>query len=160
MYAQLLAGITAALGNAALTGIAGAATTYSNSAIPFTLRGRAFTHAADAGVASPTVDALTGLPITLTANKARAVLWCFDSGDTARAIAGPIVDLDAAGNFLDQPTVPVPPDNLCPFHITIHKAGATTVGTWTFGSSNWNATGLSHTVINVALGMPDRPLTS
>ena len=155
-----LAGTTMALGNFTLTGITGAATTHSSAAMPYAIRGKAFTHAADAGVATPTVDAVTGAPITLTANQARLVLWCLDAADANRCIAGPVVPLDSSGNFIgDAPAFPNVPDTLCPVAYTIHRAGSTTVGTWTFGVSNWNATGLTHTVVNIAT-LPDRPQTS
>lgn len=152
-------GQTQTLGNFTLTGIAGAVTTHSSAATAYAIRGRAFTHAVDAGVATPNVDFVTGLPITLTANQGRAVVWCLDAADANRSIAGPIVALDAAGNFTDAPALPAIPDTLCPVAITLHRAGSTTVGTWTYGVSNWNATGLTHTVININT-LPDRVLTS
>ena len=152
-------GQTQALGNFTLTGITGAVTTHSSAAMPYAIRGRCFTHAVDASVATPNVDFVTGAAITLVANQGRAVLWCLDNADANRCIAGPVVPLDSAGNFLDSPVLPAVPCTLCPVAITLHRAGSTTVGTWTFGTSNWNATGLTHTVINIST-LPDRVLTA
>ena len=160
MEANVGAGQTQCLGNFTLTGITGAATTHSSAATPYAIRGRAYTHAADSGVATPTTDGVTGAAITLTANQGRAVLWCLNAADANVCVAGPVCALDSSGNFIDPPTLPAGfPDTLCPVAITVHKAGSTTVGTWTFGVSNWNATGLSHAVINIST-LPDRVLQS
>lgn len=152
-------GQTQALGNFTLTGLTGAVTTHSSAAMAYAIRGRCFTHAVDSGVATPTVDFVTGLPITLVAGQGRAVVWCLDSADANRSIAGPVVALDAAGNFTDAPVLPAIPDTLCPVAITLHRAGSTAVGTWTYGTSNWNAAGLTHTAINIST-LPDRVLTA
>lgn len=153
------AGLTQALGNFALTGIAGAATTHSSAAIAYSIRGRCYTHTADTGVATPSVDAVTGSPITLTANNGRAVVWCLDATDANRCVAGPVCALDANGAFIEPPSLPAIPDTLCPVAITLHRAGSATGGTWTFGANNWNTTGLQHTVINIST-LPDRVLLS
>lgn len=160
MEALVGSGQTMALGNFTLTGITGAATTHSSAALPYAIRGRVFAHAADTGVATPTTDIVTGAAITLLANQGRAVLWCLNAADETRCVAGPVCALDTAGNFIDPPTLPTGfPDTLCPVGITLHRAGSTAVGTWTFGVSNWNATGLTHTVINIST-IPDRVLLS
>lgn len=145
---------------AGLTGISGAATTYSTGAttLQYSIAGKAYSKAQVSGGASPTTDANDGSAITLTAGKARAVVWGFDASGNVKAVAGPIVDWDGTA-FKQAPLFPAIPDSICPFAYTIHKAGSTTVGTWTFGSSNWNATGLSHAVVDV-LEMPSRPQTS
>lgn len=152
-------GQTQALGNFTLTGLTGAATTHSSAAMAYAIRGRCFSHTADSGVATPATDAVTGTAITLVAGQGRAVLWCLDAADANRCVAGPVISLDAAGAFTDAPTLPQVPDTLCPVAITLHRAGSTTVGTWTFGVSNWNATGLTHTVFNIST-LPDRVLTA
>ena len=156
MELKVSSGLTAFIGKAGLTGISGAATTHSSSAGVFAIRGKAITHAADSGVATPTTDAVTGAAITVTTSQARAVLFCLDSSDAVKIVAGPVVSMDAAGNYLAQPTFPDLPDTLCPFGYVIVKGGATLSGTFTVGSSNWNTTGMTYAVVDL-FGLPDRP---
>lgn len=131
---------TGATAGAALTGLSGAATTYSTSAFAFTASGVWAVKAAVAGGASPTTDAATGLPITLTAGKARAVVWVVDAAGTVKALAGPIVTNDGAGTPCHLPGIPA---GHTAFAAHVLQAGSTLSGTWTFGVSNWNATGLT-----------------
>lgn len=107
---------------------------------------------------TPTTDAISGSAITLTANKARMVVWCLISGGTVKALAGPIVDWDGVA-FKQAPQFPDIPDAYVPFAYQLLKGGATLSGTWTFGSSNWNATGLTSAIKNLAF-MPSRPQTA
>jgi len=146
---------------AGLTGISGAATTFSTGAttLQYAVLGKAATKATVTAGASPTTDAVTGNAITLVPNKGMVVVWCLDLPGNVKVVAGPAADLDSAGNFKVYPQFPGVPDTLCPFAYHVIKAGSTTVGTWTFGSSNWNATGLSHTVVDV-LVQPARPQIS
>lgn len=164
MYAKYILGGIFNTVKAGLTGISGAATTFSTgaTALMFAIGGKAVTKAQVSGGATPTTDAVTAAAITLVANQGRAVVWCFDSAGAIKAVAGPVVALDSSAAFIDgqPPLFPAYiPDTLCPIAYTLHKAGSTTSGTWTFGSSNWNATGLTHTVVDV-LVLPDRPQTS
>jgi len=161
MQSQQLVGANFCAVKAGLTGLSGAATTFSTgaTAVQYAVGGKAFTKATVTGGATPTTDAVTGTAITLTANQGRAVVWCLDSAGAVKAVAGPVVNLDSAGNFLLAPEFPAIPDTLTPFAYTLHKAGSTLSGTWTFGTSNWNTTGMTHTVVDV-LVLPNRPQTS
>ncbi len=142
---------------AGLTGLSGAATTFTTAAaIVFCLLGKAFSKAAVAGGATPVVDFITNLAITLVANTGTAVLWCVDAAGNIRCVKGSTEALDASGNFINAPQLPIVPDTLAPFAYSIHKAGATTVGTWTFGVSNWNATGMTHSAADIMF-IPSRP---
>lgn len=146
---------------AGLTGLSGAATTFTTAnAVIYALLGIAFSKAAVAGGATPVVDGVTGAAITLTKDKGTVVVWALDDAGNIKAVQGSVTDLDASGNFATAaPQFPNLPDTLTPFAYSIHKAGSTTVGTWTFGVSLWNATGLSHSVKDI-LSMPQRPQTS
>ncbi|MCH9837496.1 hypothetical protein K0U83_17665, partial [bacterium] len=108
---------------------------------------------------APTTDGATGDAITLTANNGTVVVWGMNSAGTVSVYQGNTEPLDAAGNFTNAPQFPIVPDTICPFAYQVIKAGATTSGTWTFGSSNWNATGLSHSAKDLCT-MPPRPVTS
>lgn len=159
MQGNLLFGNTFNCVKTGLTGISGAATTYTTSAtaLSYCIRGKAYTKAQVSGGATPVVGGISGLAITLVANFGRAVLWAINAAGTVFVFEGPTVALDGSGNFVDTPQFPVIDlETYCPIAYTLHKAGATTVGTWTFGSSNWNATGMVH-VVQDLLSMPDRP---
>jgi hypothetical protein len=167
MQSQNFIGGNIVLGKAGLTGLSGAATTFTiGAAIVYALYGKAFNKATVAGGATPTVDAVTGNPITLTAGKGTNVLWCLDAAGSVKAVQGSTELLDQAGNF--QFAAPQfasnVPDTLVPFAYSIHKAGAANsavplVGTWTFGVSNWNTVGMTHSV-NDILMVPNRPQAS
>lgn len=163
MFSKYLIGGIANFVKAGLTGISGAATTFSTGAttLQYMLNGKSFSKAQVSGGTTPTTDAVTAAAITLVANQGRAVVWGFDSAGTIKVVAGPVVSLDSSGSFIDgqAPVFGPVPDTICPIAYTLHKAGSTTVGTWTFGSSNWNSTGLTHTVVDVSV-LPDRPQTS
>lgn len=135
---------------AALTGLSGAATTYSHSAFGYALNGNAGNKTSASGAATPTTDGNTGAAMTLTANQAAAFVWAYD-GSAIKVYKGPTVSwTDTTASSTVCPLPPVP-GNVVPFAAHTVQAGATTVGTWTFGSSNWNATGISAiTVINLA----------
>lgn len=139
----LTAVFATATAGAALTGLSGAATTYSTSLFGFALNGDCYAKAAVAGGATPTTDGNTSAAITLTANKARAIVWAINAAGTISVYAGPIVDwTDTTANSTACP-LPAIPGNVAPFAAHTVQAGSTTSGTWTFGSSNWNATGIS-----------------
>lgn len=128
---------------AALTGLSGGATTYSSSAFGFALNGDCYAKGSTSGATTPTTDGNTGAAITLTANKARAIVWAVNSAGTFSVYAGPIVDwTDTTASSTACP-LPNIPGNVAPFAAHTVQAGSTTSGTWTFGSSNWNATGIS-----------------
>lgn len=161
MQAKDLFGATFVAVKAGLTGISGAATTYSTSAttLQYAVQGKGFTKAQVSGGATPTTDAVTAAAIALTANFGCVVVWGLNAAGTVQVIKGATEALDSAGNFINPPQFPSVPSTFCPIAYTLHKAGSTTVGTWTFGVSNWNATGLTHVVVDT-LVLPDRPQTS
>jgi len=148
-----------ALGNWTLTGLSGAATTYTSVAVPFQIKGRAFTKALVSGGASPTVDGNTGLAMTLTANQAAAFVWGVNAAGTVTVYKGPTqawTDTSALSTACPLPQLPI---TVAALAAVVIKGGATTVGTWTFGSSNWNATGIViDPVQNLGVGGLDVPL--
>lgn len=157
MQSQHLVGGNFVTTKAGLTGLSGAVATFTTAAaVIFSIVGKAFSKAAVAGGAAPTVDGVTGLPMTLVANFGTVVLWCLDAAGNVKCVKGSTEALDASGNFGCAPQFPILPDTLTPFAYSVHKAGATTVGTWTFGVSLWNATGMSHAAQDI-LALPTRP---
>ena len=143
--------------------------------------------------ATPTTDYATGnafipLPIPLTntglpfgvpgpcAGYACAFTLGFNAAGTLLAIQGPIVGLDANGNFirgapslapaLGPPgpnpgtTAGIQADNdFCPCGFIVVKSGSTAVATFTFGTTIWSTTGYTTSLGNIA-SLPGRSLAN
>lgn len=128
----------------------GAATTWSTTgATLYCIAGKAFSTAAASGAASPTSDTVKGTTFAsapLAANTGTVFLWMYDGTGTAatavRVAQGSVEPLDASGNFINAPQLPVAPDTRCAFAYTVIRNGSTG-SNWTFGTSNWNATGIT-----------------
>jgi hypothetical protein len=158
MQSSRIFGLAMCLVKAGLTGISGAATSFSTAvAITYSSAGKALSRAAIAGGVTPTVDFVTGLAITLLANQGTVVVWCLDAAGTVRCVRGSLERMQDGVFLTGYPNFPmIPLDKLTPFAYSVHKADANTVGTFTFGVSNWNATGLTHAVTDV-ITLPSRP---
>lgn len=145
--------------------------------------------------ATPTTDWVTGnafvpIPIPLTstglppgvpgacAGYACAFAVGFDHSGNIKVIQGPIVGLDANGNFISAaPTLnpalgPAGPNpgaiaggvqadnDFCPIGFIAVKLGSTAVATWTFGSNNWaGVTGVT-TSFNDIIALPEGGLSA
>lgn len=133
----------------------GAVTTYDTTVtIVYAVGGKSKTKTAITTGVTPTTDAVTGSGITLTASKARTVVWCLNAAGTVSVVAGDIVDWDGTA-FFRAPPLPNIPDTLTPFAYQLLKASSA-AGTITFGTSNWNATGFTNAITNV-FELPTRP---
>lgn len=151
-------GLNFATSSGALTAT-GAETVHDTTVtITYCINGVAYTKTAITDGTTPTTDHNDGAAITLTANKARVVVWALNSSGAVKCMAGPIVDWDGTA-FSVPPAFPPIPDDVTPFATQMLKGGSALSGTWTFGSSNWNATGLTSSINNV-LVLPARPRTS
>jgi hypothetical protein len=152
--------VTLCLGKATLA--AGTTSTLSSTGtLNFAIRGKAYSHAALSNTATPTTDAATGLSFTgVSANQGTVIVIGFNAAGTLIAAQGAVQALDVSGNFLVAPSFPSIPDTMCPIGYEVIKAGATAVGTWTFGTNNQAAvTGITYTLVDV-VSMPDRPQVS
>lgn len=139
---------TMTLGNATLSAQTGAAATFTTAAFPYAIKGVAYTNAAVTTTAlTSTNDIVTGTPTTFTAPasgyyQSAVLVWCVNAAGDERVVLGPkktyvVGDTDARLEF------PALPDLYCPFAYNTLRAGSTVSGTWTLGSSNWNATGMT-----------------
>jgi hypothetical protein len=136
----------------------GAETVYDTTVtINYVLDGKIATKTAVTDGATPTTDYVSGAAITLAASQGRCVVWGLISGGTVKVIAGDVVDWDGVA-FKVPPPFPTIPDTFVPFAYQILKAGST-ASAITFGSSNWNATGFTNAIVNVAT-LPERPQVS
>lgn len=149
--------LTAAFTSSLLTAT-GAETVHDTTVtLTASLNGKIITKTAVTDGVTPTTDHATGEAITLEANQARVVVWGYNASGTVKCVAGPVVSQvsGAYGNI--APDFPGIPSDIVPFAYQVIEAASTTVGVWTFGSSNWNATGISATIVNVSQ-LPDRPV--
>lgn len=152
--------ITAAYASGLLTAT-GAESVYDTTVtIQFCLKGKMGTaRTAVADGDTPETGNTSGAAITLTANYGRVVVWGLKSDATVVVEEGPVASLNSAGDFITAPLFPDIPDAVCPFAYQVIKADSTTVGTWDFGTDNWNATGVTNAIVNVAQ-LPTRPQIS
>lgn len=141
----------------------GAATTWSTTgATLYAIKGKAYSTAAASSAASPTSDVTKGTTFAsapLAANTGTVFVWAYNGNGIAatgvRVAQGSVEALDAAGNFLKAPDFPGVSDDLAPFAYTIVRNGSTG-SAWTFGTSNWNATGITLAHQDV-MTLPGRP---
>ena len=143
--------------------------------------------------ATPTTDYATGnafvpMPIPLSttglpagvpnpcAGYACAFTLGFNAAGDLLAIQGPIVGLDANGNFISGspslspslgPPGPNPgttagiqaSNNFCPCGYIVVKSGSTAVAPFTFGTTSWTTTGYTTSLGNIA-SLPGRSLSN
>ena len=148
-----------------LTG--GAANTFATSAASACIIGGKFATAlaSGAGQTTPTTDVNTGSAFAaLQPNYGTVFVWGVNAAGAIKVARGstePVVGgvTTTAGSFLNSvPQFPVLPDDFCPIAYTVLK-GAPSMSAFTFGSGNWNASGLSAATVNIST-LPDRPQVS
>ena len=158
LHANKLTSVNMCTTSGLLTATGGVTTHDTTVTIVYIIDGKIRTKTAITTGATPTTDAVTGSAFTaLTANKGCIFVWCLDTSGNVKVVQGPIADM-AGGSFVNAPNFPDVPDTLCPFAYMVAKA-ASNAGTITFGSSNWNATGYTNTIVNIAT-LPSRPQVS
>jgi len=93
-------------------------------------------------------------------NKGQAMLLvhCADAAGVVKSFAGPVVQLDDGGNLRRAAQFPKIPNQLVPFCYQLLKASAT-AGDIIVGTSNWNSTGFTNTLKDIAF-LPQKPVTS
>lgn len=122
------------------------------------INGKAFSKAAAANAATPTTDFGTGLAfLPISPNQGSVFIIAYDAAGNLRVLQYQVTALDVGGNFIYQPLFPALPDTVYPVGYIVVKAGATAVGTWTFGTNNLSGvTGLTYTFVDVMM-LPARP---
>ena len=124
----------------------------------FCLIGKAFSKAAAANEATPTLDSATGVAfVGITANNGAVIVFCRDSAGALRAAQGPLSALDVGGSFTLAAQFGGIPDTLCPFAYLVVKVGSTG-STWTLGVSNLAGppTGVTFAFVDLMM-LPGRP---
>lgn len=134
--------------------------------INFVIDGKIETLTAITNGVTPTTDYVTGAAfpalvggasVANTPGNGCIVVWGVITGGTVKCVMGPHERLDMQGKFVRAPQFPVVPKELVPFAYQVLKAGATASATAIiFGTANWNATGFTNAIVNVAY-LPSRP---
>lgn len=150
---------------AALTGLSGAATTYSAAIFSFSINNQAYNKTISTTVASPTTDGVTATAaqLGLSINQARCYVWGVNAAGTVAVFGGQAVAWpNASGTATGAPVVcpdPTPPSTFALFarHTVANGSNG---AAFVFGTTNWNATGVNiSTIQNLAGGIPPTPLT-
>lgn len=165
--------ITACFTKATLALSGAVATFTTTNATIYAIKGKFYTTNAAAGAATGTTDGVTGatfvpIPAGVAASGSNpgaaygsVFVFCYDGSSTTAATAikiaqGPIQALDpATAKFITAPQFPSIPDTWCPFgYATV--LGATNSAAFAFGTSLWNATGITVNAQDIA-SLPPRP---
>lgn len=147
--------------SAALTA-AGAETVYDTTVtLSYTVDGvfgTAITAVTD-GV-TPTTDINTGAAfLPFGPDQASIFVWMTNAGGTVAVAQGDVVDVDGDTDLrLVHPQFPVIPTGYTPFAYHMLQ-GDGTASAFTFGVSNWNATGITKLIKNIAR-LPKRPVSA
>lgn len=123
------------------------------------------TLAAQTNTASPTTDAATGAAfVALSPNKATVLVWGTNAAGAIKLCQGSIEDTDVGvtttvGAFRSAPQFPNLPDDFVPMAYQLCRT-APSAATWTPGTSNWTASGVTCSVMQNVTVLPDRPQTA
>ena len=151
------------LTTAGITGLSGAAATYSTgaTAMSFMVDGKFLTKAQVSGGSIAATDGNTAKAFKAqAASTVCAYLFSIDASGNHHMSQGPVVaytDTTALSTVVPLPAVP---GNDAPFAYAVIKNGSTG-SAWTFGTSNWNATGITvDTPVNLCNIPAAVPLTA
>jgi hypothetical protein len=118
---------------------------------------------AQTNAAVPTTDCVTGAAfVAQTDNQACVYVVGQNAAGTIQACQGSIVATEVgvtttAGAFILAPAFPNPPDGFIPFGYCLVRT-APSASNWTFGTDNWDATGVTTSEFVQIGDMPDRPV--
>lgn len=153
-------GITAAFTDAVLGGISGADATFdTTTTLLFAIKGLLYSKAAVTNGGAPTTDAFTGAAFVALPNLYTCVfVWGYNAAGTVKVCQGPKVltaDVMAGSKALVFPSIP---DTMCPF--AYHSVSHANATAWTFGTSPWNAAGVTIDTVIPVSQLPSQPLTA
>ena len=121
---------------------------------------------AQTNTAVPTTDAATGLAfVAMTTQKACVYVMGQTVAGVIQACQGTIEPTalgitTTAGAFLKAPSFPQLPDDFIVFGYALVRTAPSMSTTWTFGTDNWAATGVTTTEFVQCGALPGRPVTS
>lgn len=148
----------ATISTAAAGLVAGTTTTYTTSAATAGSIGGKFATAlaAQTNTATPTTDGNGNAFTALAASEGCVFVFCVVAAGTIAVFQGPSEVLDGANDFesaCDFPYIDL--STYLPFSYVVVKNDSTG-SAWTFGASNWTATGVTDTYTDVTT-LPLRP---
>ena len=163
-----------ALSSAGVTGLSGAATTFSTgaTAVTYAIGGKLLSKAQVSGAASPTTDVLTGAAFkAIGKNQGCAFVFTLDASGNYGVAQGPLpvqagttgapTNVDDSGNWTAAPQFPAIPDTLTPVAYTLIRGQSTLAAAgFIYGTSNWNATGVVITTPQNVMALPATPQTA
>lgn len=172
MEAQRYTPLNLCVSKATLALSGSVATFTTTGATLYSIKGKAYSTAAAVGAATGTTDGNTGttfvpIPAGTAASGSNpgtaygSVFVFAYKGDATAANAikiyqGQVVAVDpVTGKFPIAPQFPVIPDTSTPFAYAVVK-GATNSAAFAFGTSLWDATGITVSAVDV-FTLPDRP---
>lgn len=164
---QQITGLTLNLLNFALAGLSGAASTHSHTAsVPVVINGAFGT--SPSGTTTPTTNSGVTDPRAVSPNlaagsalavaapttgfRAALVVWTVNAAGTK--IVRSRGFFESAGGAPIDLAMPDIPATEVPLSYHTVKAGTTVSGTWTFGTSLWNATGITIGAVTNCCGQP------
>ena len=119
---------------------------------------------AQTNTASPTTDVNTAAAFVAQGdNTICAYVWGVNAAGSIKVAQGPVT-ATAPGVTTTNGAIPVAPqfpdlpDDFCPCAYTLIQT-APSASSWTLGTDNWTATGITDTWVNVAM-LPSRPQTA
>lgn len=155
-----------------VSGVTGAAKTYTTQNITFANQGKLYYVATASGATTPTTDAVTGVAFKpLAIGQGCVYVWTVNAAGTIGLAQGPMFpslpsgaiqkNVDASGVFTAPPQFPYLPDTLTPIAYSVIAMASTYAGTGFIpgSSDNWNATGVVNTVQDVFV-LPAQPQLS
>jgi len=163
MQANSIFGGTFATNSGGLVLDDGASTYDIATAVAYAIGGKAYSKATVSNGTFPTTDINTGSAfVALAASQACTLVIALNAAGTVVVMQSDVVDLDSGDDFHDNGGVPSFPnvdfDTYCPIGYAVVKNGSAG-SAFTIGSSNWNATGITKSVVDV-LALPTRPAES
>lgn len=146
--------------------VAGTTSTYSvTTASKGIINGKWVTAVSSgSNVASPTTDVNTGEAfVAINDNEASVFVLGQNAAGTVQVAQGSIEKTQVgvtttAGDFIQAPQFPMLPDDFMPLAYILIRA-APSASAWTFGSSAFDATGITDAWVDIAC-LPDRPQIS
>lgn len=156
MQASDIRGATFCVAKAGLA--AGTTTTYTTAAATGGSIGGEFATAlaAQTNTATPTTQGDSSAFTALAASEVSVFVFCIVAAGTIAVFQGSVESLDAAGVVETAPAFPdIDLGTYLPFGFAVIVNGSTG-SAWTFGASNWTATGVVDTYTDVTT-LPLRP---
>lgn len=166
-----LVGGNLCLAKAGLSGLAGAATTFSTTAaVAYAIGGKfAASKGAVAGGATPTVDVVTGAAFKpVQKNQGAVFVFTLDAAGNVGVAQGTLpvsptttglqTNVDDGGNFSLLPQFPALPDTLVAIGYAVVRATSAYAGAgFQFGAANWNTAGIVVTAPQDVMTLPAVP---